>query len=135
MLDRKFYVSYIPSDEDILELENLIRNIETVLASKGIKAYVSLVKDNQLDRLEFMGEKLETDFQKISAMDGLFVLILNSEKSERQLVEIGYALALKKPVVVAKHKDAVSFIDQLTNKAITFNDLNDLTNKIKELDI
>lgn len=135
MLDRKFYVSYMTSGEDILELEKIIRSIETALASKGIKAYVNLVKDKHTGNLEVIGEKIETNFQKISAMDGLFVLILNSEKSEEQLVNVGYALALKKPVVVAMHKDAVSIINHLTNKVITYNDLSDLTNKIKELDI
>lgn len=136
MMNKRFFIAYRHTGEDILELEKRIRAVEVALATKDIKAYATLFDEDSFVKNQVSaGAIMETSFQKISAMDGLFVLVMSSEKSERQLIEVGYALALKKPVIVAKQKDASTYIDHLTNKSIEFSDIDDLAKKIQEMDL
>jgi nucleoside 2-deoxyribosyltransferase len=133
---KNFFIAYRHTGENILELEIRIRTIEIALAAKNIKAYATLNDEEAFVANNISpGKIMETAFQKISAMDGLFVLIMDSNKSEGQLMEVGYALALKKPVIIAQQENAQSYVSQLTNLSITFSDLGDLTKKIMALDI
>jgi len=133
---KKFFIAYRHTGEDILELEQRISTIDIALAAKGIKAYATLFDESEFQKNHTTaGHIMEKAFQKISAMDGLFVLIAGSEKSEGQLMEVGFALALKKPVIVARHKDAKTYVHELTNLSFAYDDLSDLSKKILELNI
>lgn len=133
---KKFFIAYRHTGEDILELEQRISTIDIALAAKGIKAYATLFDESEFQKNHTSaGHIMEKAFQKISAMDGLFVLIAGSEKSEGQLIEVGFALALKKPVIVARQKDAKTYVHELTNLSFEYSDLVDLSKKILELDI
>lgn len=133
---KKFFIAYRHTGEDILELEQRISTIDIALAAKGIKAYATLFDESEFQKNHTTaGHIMEKAFQKISAMDGLFVLIAGSEKSEGQLMEVGFALALKKPVIVARHKDAKTYVHELTNLSFVYDDLSDLSKKILELNI
>ncbi len=136
MLDKKYFIAYRHTGENIDELEQRIRVVETALATKDIKAYATLFDEEQFEKNQTTaGQIMEKAFQKIAAMDGLFVLIMKGEKSEGQLMELGYALALKKPVIVARQKDVVTYADQLTDLSFEFSDLADLSKKIQGLNI
>lgn len=133
---KKFFIAYRHTGEDILELEQRISTIDIALAAKGIKAYATLFDESEFQKNHTSaGHIMEKAFQKISAMDGLFVLIAGSEKSEGQLIEVGFALALKKPVIVARQKDAKTYVHELTNLSFEYDDLSDLSKKILELNI
>jgi nucleoside 2-deoxyribosyltransferase len=133
---KKFFIAYRHTGEDILELERRISTIDIALASKGIKAYATLFDEAEFKKNQTTaGNIMEKAFQKISAMDGLFVLIAGSEKSEGQLSEVGFALALKKPVIVARQEDASTYVHELTNLSFEYTDLDDLSKKITELSI
>lgn len=130
---KRFFIAYRHTGEDITELEERIRTIESALATHDIKVYATL-----FDQAAFAqnhtpaGQIMEEAFQKIAAMDGLFVLIMNNDKSEGQLIEVGYAIASKKPVIVAYQKDSNTYVNELANVAIPFDDLADLATKIKD---
>lgn len=130
---KRFFIAYRHTGEDITELEERIRTIEAALATHDIKVYATL-----FDQAAFAqnhtpaGQIMEEAFQKIAAMDGLFVLIMNNDKSEGQLIEVGYAIASKKPVIVAYQKDSNTYVNELANVAIPFDDLADLATKIKD---
>ncbi len=133
---KKYFIAYRHTGEDLMELEKRISTIEIALASKGIKSYATLSEEGEFQENNITaGQIMDRAFQKISAMDGLFVLIAGSEKSEGQLMEIGFALALKKPVIVARQKDAKTYVHELTNLSFEYSDLADLSKKIQELAI
>lgn len=133
---KTYFIAYRHTGEDILELEKRVSTIDMALAAKGIKSYATLSDEGEFqDNNISAGQIMDRAFQKIAAMDGLFVLIADSSKSEGQLMEIGFALALKKPVVVARHKDAVTYVHELTNLSFEYTDMTDLSIKIQELDI
>lgn len=133
---KKFFIAYRHTGENILELEQRISTIDMALATKGIKSYATLSEEDEFQEKNISaGKIMERAFQKISAMDGLFVLIASDDKSESQLMEIGFALALKKPVVVARKKGARTYVHELTNLSFEYKDLQDLSKKIIGLNI
>lgn len=133
---KKYFIAYRHTGEDIMELEKRIRVVETALMTKSVQAYATLFDEEQFQKNSYSaGQIMERAFQKISIMDGLFVLINGDEKSEGQLIEVGYALALKKPVVVARRDGAKTYVDELTNLSIIYSDFNDLSHKIMSLNI
>lgn len=133
---KTYFIAYRHTGEDILELEQRISAIDMALAAKGIKSYATLSEETDFQKNNVSaGNIMERAFQKISAMDGLFVLIASSEKSEGQLMEVGFALALKKPVIVAYLKGVNTYVHELTNLSFEYSDMADLTNKIQELNI
>lgn len=133
---RKFFIAYRHTGENILELEQRINTIDLALAAKGIKSYATLSEEHEFQQNNTSaGQIMEKAFQKISAMDGLFVLIAGDEKSEGQLMEVGFALALKKPVIVARRSGSNTYVHELTNLSFEYEDLSDLSKKILELQI
>ena len=131
---KKYFIAYRHTGEDLMELEKRIHSVEIALAAKGIKAYATLFDEDQFIKNSYnAGQIMDRAFQKIAAMDGLFVLINGDEKSEGQLMEVGYALALKKPVVVARREGAKTYVNELTNLSIEYSDFNDLSKKIMGL--
>lgn len=133
---KKYFIAYRHTGEDLMELEKRISTIEIALAAKGIKSYATLSEEDEFQENGLSaGQIMDRAFQKIAAMDGLFVLIASSDKSEGQLVEIGFALALKKPVIVARQKDARTYMHELTNLSFEYSDMADLSRKIQELNL
>ncbi len=131
---RRFFIAYRHTGEDIQELEQRIRTVEMALATHNIQAYATLFDQESFTKNHASaGQIMEEAFQKIAAMDGLFVLIMNGDKSEGQLIEVGYAIASKKPVIVAYQKDANTYVPELANTAIAFDDLADLANKMRDI--
>lgn len=130
---RRFFIAYRHTGEDIQELEQRIRTVEMSLATHDIQAYATLFDQESFTKNHASaGTIMEEAFQKIAAMDGLFVLIMGNDKSEGQLIEVGYAIASKKPVIVAYQKQANTYVPELANIAIAFDDLADLANKIRD---
>lgn len=133
---KRYFIAYRHTGEDILELEQRLSKIEIALSTHKIKAYATLSEEEEFVKDEYTaGQIMERAFQKIASMDGLFVLINSNDKSEGQLMEVGYAIAMKKPVIVAHQKDAKTYVPELANLSIVYDDMNDLVQKIKEADL
>lgn len=133
---KRYFIAYRHTGEDILELEQRLGKIDIALASKGIKSYATLSEEEEFVRdQQTAGQIMERAFQKIAAMDGLFVLIHSAEKSEGQLMEVGYAIALKKPVIVAYKEGIKTYVPELANVKIVYSSLDDLVAKIQKADI
>lgn len=130
---KNYFIAYGFTGESITELEKRISVAELGLATHGIKGYANLSEEDEFVRNKFTAAQImEHAFQKIAAMDGLFALIHTGNKSEGLLMEVGYAIALKKPVVVAYQQDVSTYVPQLANVSIAYKDLDDLELKIKE---
>lgn len=133
---KRYFIAYRHTGENMLELEQRLGKVEIALATHKIKAYATLSEEDEFIRdKSTAGQIMEKAFQKIAAMDGLFVLINGAEKSEGQLMEVGYALALKKPIVVAVKEGIETYVPELANIKVVYRDLDDLVQKIKEADL
>lgn len=130
---KRYFIAYRHTGENMLELEQRLSRVEIALAAHNIKSYATLSEEDEFVRSKATaGQIMEKAFQKIAAMDGLFVLINGDEKSEGQLMEVGYALALKKPIIVAVKSGIESYVPELASTKIVYQDLDDLTKKLKE---
>lgn len=133
---KRFFIAYRHTGEDLLELEQRLQKIEIALATHKIKSYATLSEEDEfVKNKQTAGDIMERAFQKIAAMDGLFVLLHGNEKSEGQLMEVGYAIAMKKPVIVAHQKSVTTYLPQLANFSIEYDTLDDLVKKIQEADL
>ena len=133
---KHFYIAYRHTGEDIMELEKRIRTVETAMATNDVKVYATLFDEESFQaEHKSAGQIMESAFQKIAAMDGLFVPIMGDAKSEGQLMEVGYAYALKKPIIVAVHKSANTYVHELASHTFVFDDLADLSTKIMGLEL
>lgn len=133
---KRYFIAYRHTGEDLMELEQRLGKIEMALATHKIKSYATLSEEEEFVKDEYTaGQIMERAFQKIASMDGLFVLINGSEKSEGQLMEVGYAIAMKKPVIVAHQKDAKTYVPELATQSIEYTDINDLVQKIQAAEL
>ncbi len=75
-------------------------------------------------------------FTAIDDSDFLFVVITSNNKSEGMLLEIGYCLAKKKPIIVAIDETVSgTYTPELADKVISFSNLVDLATKIRKLNL
>lgn len=133
---KRYFIAYRHTGEDMLELGQRLSTIEIALAVHRIKSYATLSEENEFVKDKYSASQImQHAFQKINAMDGLFVLINSDEKSEGQLMEIGYAIAKRKPVIVAYRKGSKTYVPELATFAIEFTDMQDLAKKIKQADL
>lgn len=119
-----------------MELEKRLSKIEIALATHKIKTYATLSEEEEFVKDQYTaGQIMERAFQKLASMDGLFVLIHSNDKSEGQLMEVGYAIAMKKPVIVAYQKDVSTYVPELATLSIAYEDIEDLSKKIVAADL
>ena len=131
---KQYFIAYRYSGEDLMTLEQRINTVTMALATHDIKAYATLSEESQFVQNKVTaGDIMKQSFAKIDNADGLFVLIAGSQKSEGQLMEFGYALAKKKPIVVAYQEGVNTYIHELATQWISYSDLKDLSEQIQEL--
>ncbi len=133
-MKKNFFIAYKFSGEDMMTLSRRIRTVQEALATHGIKAYATLAEEERFKEKQLTIKQIfDLAFQKINAADGLFVLQAGNERSEGQLVEIGYALAKNKPIIVARKLGVKSYIHEFASHDILYTDLADLSRKIQDL--
>ena len=133
----KFFISYKFTGENPAELERILLEISNILKKSGHKVY-SASKDEKL----FIEEKfiakqiLNHALKEIDNADCILVFAKSNEKSEGMLIEIGYALAKKKKIILAM-KEGVNFYftEDIADKVIEFSDIKDLLIKLEILKI
>ena len=77
---------------------------------------------------------LKSAFKSIDKCDAYLAIIKNENKSEGLLIEIGYCLANKKKIILLINKSVKNtYLRNIANKVIEFNDRNDMISKLKAL--
>ena len=77
---------------------------------------------------------MEHALNELDRADCILAFIKSEEKSEGMLIEIGYALAKKKKLILAIKKDVrATFVREMTNEIIEFQNLDELCEKLANL--
>jgi len=128
---KNYFMAYRFSGETPETLKERTKVAVEALGRAGISAYCNLhdQKEYQAQGLSNR-EIMEKAFAKIDESDGLFVLIASSDKSEGQLMEVGYAFAKGKPIIVAVQNEAKTYVNELADQTISWHDLQDLSNQL-----
>jgi nucleoside 2-deoxyribosyltransferase len=131
----KIFISYKFAGEDPGELEKTLNEISNVLKGAGHEIYSASEDEKLFIEKKFTLKKiLNHALEKLNNSDCILVFVRSYEKSEGMLLEIGYALAKKKKMILAIKKGIrLSFTEEIADKVIEFTDINDLKQKLKEI--
>ena len=133
----KSFIAYRFTGEDPEQLEPVLTSITKSLSSKGVDAYCTFFNQDEFSSADISARDImQHAFEVINGIDFLFVLITSEAKSEGMIMEVGYCLAKDIPIVVAV-KDGVSktYIPEMALKTITWSNIQDLRDKIDQLDL
>ena len=124
----KIFISYRYTGEDLSLLQEIMETIVSKIETKGHEVYCSFGKREFFAEQNFsLKEILDDALQALETSDCIFALVKSSEKSEGMLLELGYAYAKGKNVIVAKQKDATAtFIPEIANQLIEFSEVSEL---------
>jgi hypothetical protein len=129
----KTFIAYRSTGEDPKQLEPMLETVRDAFQSKGVDAYCTHFDGKEfIDKSYNPKQILQHAFDKIGDINFLFVLQTSENKSEGMLMEVGYCLAKKIPVIVA-HKEGIqgSYLPGIANVRMSWSELDELVDKIK----
>ena len=126
------FISYRFTGEDPKELESTLKHLCNLLAEGGHKHYCSFWDAELFIKNKFSYKQiLEHAFEEIDKADCVVVFIKSEEKSEGMLLEVGYAFAKKKKIIlVIKRGVRTTFVKDIADTVIEFDNLNELNKLI-----
>lgn len=132
---KKFFLSYKFTGEDIAELTETLSKILATLRALGHKVYCSIEDEKSFqENLKTNKEILHHTLNHLDDSDLIFAFVRSEQKSEGMLIEVGYALAKGKPFVLAiQNGIKTTFLTEIANTLIEFESVNDLCEKLKEV--
>ena len=131
---KKYFIAYRFTGETPAVLEERLSLVVSSLGRAGVEAYCNLFDQHEYEKAQLGPRQImEKAFAKIDESDGLLVLIASDDKSEGQIMEVGYAFAKNKPIVAAVKAGVNTYVDAMANQAIYWEDLPDLQAKLEGL--
>lgn len=133
----KSFIAYRFSGEDPKNIEPVLRGTVDALKARGIDSYCTFFdNDDVRDTEKTAREIMSHAFSIIDASDFLFVILMSEEKSEGMIMEVGYCIAKKIPIVIAvKEGIQNTYLPQMTSHTFTWADSADLSLKIGSMEI
>lgn len=129
----KIFIGQVVIGENLEKLKQESLEIVNLLNEKGHDAYCTFCEDESFQE-KSPGEMLKFAFDKIDEVDCFLAIVRTKRKSEGLLMEIGYAIAKKKKIILMLNKSVKNtYLDEIADKIIEFNDKDDLLNKLKEV--
>ena len=130
----KVFCSYAYTGENEAAVAARMKNVVDILVAQKLGAYC----------IEFdPGAKLFTEphqyiqraLQQMQSCDVVYVVMTSKRRSEGMLIEIGAALTLKKPIVLALHESAAgsTYVPEFADVMKTWSTNDDLYTTTKEL--
>jgi nucleoside 2-deoxyribosyltransferase len=133
----KIFITYKFAGENPKELEMTLVKIADALKKEGHIVYSAFLDEELFAKNRFtLKQILNHALKEIDSCDCIFIFARSNEKTEGMLLEIGYALAKKKKIILAA-KEGVSFqfTEEIADIVIEFKDIDDLLNKLKKLKV
>lgn len=130
----QIYIAYKFSGQDKKKLKETLTDISNILGNKNYKSFIFFRDVENWGEIPMTSSQVITQaFQQLKKADILFALVADSEKSEGLLLEVGFAKALGKKIVLAIKDDVRAvFLKDVADLIISFNNLEDLQVKLKE---
>lgn len=131
----KIYLAYRFHGEDFTTLKQELDEIANSLSAAGHQVHHSVSREEYFQKNNFSKKQIfDYSIDKLKKSDALLAYIKSPEKSEGMLLEIGFALALNKPVyAVIKQSIETNFVTEIAQKVIRYNDLSDLKESLATL--
>ncbi|MCB9809004.1 nucleoside 2-deoxyribosyltransferase [Candidatus Nomurabacteria bacterium] len=123
-----FFISYKFTGEPYEELVHNIGIIENSLKNNGHSVYSSLEDEEWFQKNKPTNKEiLDHTIQKMDESDVVLVFLNSSEKSEGVLIEIGYAIARNKKIILLIKKGVeANYLKDIANAVIEFSSIQEL---------
>jgi nucleoside 2-deoxyribosyltransferase len=133
----KIFIAYKFTGEDINELRQTLSEICGVLHDSGYSTYCSIEQEDTFQKQGHTHQQIiKSALNELSSSDALLAYVNSSSRSEGQLMELGYAMAKDKPIILAYKKGVnVHSSKAVADRLIEFADHTDLLKKLAELKI
>ena len=133
----KIYIAYRFTGEDYKTLQNTLAGISDALTKAGHEVYCSINDDDFFHQNNYsIRQILDHEFVELSKVDQVFALIDSDNRSEGLLIELGYALAKGKPIILAVRKGVnIHSSKAIANQIIEFENYEHLHQIISTLKI
>lgn len=129
----KFFIGQAVTGEDLDKLRAELEGVYKVLEDKGHSSYDVLREDRSEFEKYNKGERMGHAFKEIDKCDVFLAIVRSGRRSEGMLMEIGYCLAKEKRIVLAIKKDVEdTYLREMTNEVIEFEDSGDFVLKLRE---
>lgn len=127
----KIFLSFRYTGESREGLEKFFYPLRDKLASLGHEVYLSLDDLVTWESGELaLREKFARTFSELETSDALVVVVRTPEKSEGMLMEVGFALALRKPIYLYVAKGVDTYIREVATSVVEFTGHEDLLENI-----
>ena len=130
-----FFVAYRHTGADPEYLNELLTTVRDAFSDGGHEIYCTFFDADNLKNKGYTPPQImDHAFSRIEEIGELFVLIDGPDKSDGQLMEVGFCLAKSIPFIVAKRNSVTNtYIDQMTDDSFGYDDLEGLKTGIKNL--
>ncbi|MDP3880609.1 MAG: nucleoside 2-deoxyribosyltransferase [bacterium] len=129
----KIYIAYRFSGADPKEVEENLSKIFAALKGADHQYFCTFEKQDYYKQQNIGSkEAFRHSLEAIDNCDTTLAFIDSEEKSEGMLLELGYALAKNKNIILAI-KEGIHTLDKLEANRIIFKDVDDLTNQLQSL--
>lgn len=128
----KIYISYKFTGADPEALKQQLQAVTGILEKSGNSTFIYFrdVQNWQKGGLSTK-EIIKGAFSAIDKQDSIFALVDSPDKSEGMLLEVGYAKALGKKLIVAIQKEAGAvFLRDLADELIEYKNIDDLLRRL-----
>ncbi len=128
-----YLIAYRHTGSDPVYLNELLPMVRDAFSSGGVETYCTFFDEASFQQMHLAPQEIMAHaFTKIEELGGLFVLVDSEEKSDGQLIEVGYCLAKGIPIVVAKRRSVKNtYIDKMTKRSFEYESLEELASGIK----
>jgi len=135
ILVMKVFVSYKYANESIERLEEILLNARNALGEMKIKSHCSyFAVPNGIDPNDGPN-MMKSSFSELKKSDLLLAIQDSESRSEGMLMEVGYAIACNKPLIIFTKNDVKNtYLPGIADLSIYYSDVIDLHKKIKQID-
>lgn len=133
----KVFISYKFTGEDHQTLKGYLGVICESLTELGLDYYCSfgnegVFRDNGYTAKEIMSHA----FGELDQCDAVLVFLNSDNKSEGMLIEVGYAIANQKPIILLQREKVFSHsLRGVANQILEFTDLDNIKEQIKSINV
>jgi hypothetical protein len=130
------FVAYRHTGESEEVLADLLGKVCEALASAGVDAYCTFFDENNFQTKQMNARQImDHAFETIQSKDLLFVVQATDAKSEGMLMEVGWCIRDRKPIVVAtKNGVENTYLPDMADMTITYDNNDDLVHQIAGID-
>ncbi len=134
---KKIFISYKFTDEVLSELQENMAKISKSFRDKGHSIFCSIESEEMYQKNKYtVAQMMSHALSELSNSDAMFVYNSSDQRSEGMLIEMGYALAKNKPIILAAKKGInINSSKGIATTLVEFDSLEDLLIQIKDIKI